>query len=655
MRRGTGRALRALALAGAVVPTLGTTLLLSTSPAAAQDGGPDLTHAALKLSDLPDDFAETADLFTIRGLVTELLARAEGAQAQQHRVFADATGAEVMESLLVGPLTADGQDEFDAWFGDPPQMVAIVADAVPPFGISGTWAVLDTAGLGDSSFACWITATEAEARAKAAAATRQVGTPTRLEVALARRGAYLLVVAVTRDGTGEPAADAVALARLLDRRLAEALGLSVGGFRPPGLLVPELTTHIPTPTDISTDPAVAGTNLLLAALAMLAFAVASEVLDRTLAAHEAGLQRIIRPARWLGRAQQRIDAALLTRLGGRAWQDRVRLAGIVALYGVLFSLLQPGWNPFSVTGLYLFLAMTVACAAVGLSGSATKWVVARRLQAPAALGLRPANLLLAAASTGLSRAFSLTPGLMFGKPEAFQFGEDTPADPRQGKVLGAGALMLAGVGAAAWLATIPTALVQRAELPGWVEGAIGALQALLLLVFAVAVQGLFIEMLTFPATAGRLLSRRHRLLWIACLVGVAFVFWHTLVNPRGRLASALQTANVVFFLAVVTAFVLFAFGLRWWVGRRDRRPAAPAEAGAGPFVPTPPAGPGPGEEAPTVGTAAPAAAAPAPVTPPAAWHPDPTGRHQHRYWDGTRWTDWVADGGVTGRDPRQGS
>jgi hypothetical protein len=35
----------------------------------------------------------------------------------------------------------------------------------------------------------------------------------------------------------------------------------------------------------------------------------------------------------------------------------------------------------------------------------------------------------------------------------------------------------------------------------------------------------------------------------------------------------------------------------------------------------------------------------------ASWQPDPSGRHQHRYWDGSRWTDHVADNGVTGIDP----
>jgi len=33
------------------------------------------------------------------------------------------------------------------------------------------------------------------------------------------------------------------------------------------------------------------------------------------------------------------------------------------------------------------------------------------------------------------------------------------------------------------------------------------------------------------------------------------------------------------------------------------------------------------------------------------WHADPTGRHQHRFWNGAAWTDDVADNGVPGKDP----
>jgi hypothetical protein len=229
---------------------------------------------------------------------------------------------------------------------------------------------------------------------------------------------------------------------------------------------------------------------------------------------------------------------------------------------------------------------------------------------------------------------------MLGKPEAFDLAGALPETSKQGRVLGAGALTLAGVGGVAWLTTIPTSLLQRAELPGWLAGGIGGVEAFLLLVFAIAVQSLFIELLVFPNTAGRFLSRRHRLLWLASLVGVAFVFWHTLINPSGRLAAALKTANVRFFLAVVGAFVAFALGA-WAYGRHRARPL-PVTGAAG------------GEAVADAGAALATDGAPPSASPAAAWSPDPTGRHQYRYWDGARWTDWVADGGELGRDPLAG-
>jgi hypothetical protein len=36
------------------------------------------------------------------------------------------------------------------------------------------------------------------------------------------------------------------------------------------------------------------------------------------------------------------------------------------------------------------------------------------------------------------------------------------------------------------------------------------------------------------------------------------------------------------------------------------------------------------------------------------WNPDPTGRHEYRYWDGGTWTDDVSDNGVTSVDPVSG-
>jgi len=35
----------------------------------------------------------------------------------------------------------------------------------------------------------------------------------------------------------------------------------------------------------------------------------------------------------------------------------------------------------------------------------------------------------------------------------------------------------------------------------------------------------------------------------------------------------------------------------------------------------------------------------------AGWHPDPSHRHEYRYWDGSAWTDTVADSGLLTVDP----
>lgn len=45
------------------------------------------------------------------------------------------------------------------------------------------------------------------------------------------------------------------------------------------------------------------------------------------------------------------------------------------------------------------------------------------------------------------------------------------------------------------------------------------------------------------------------------------------------------------------------------------------------------------------------AAAPAQTPTAGAWHPDPSGRHQYRWFDGTAWTAAVSDGQTQGTDP----
>ena len=53
----------------------------------------------------------------------------------------------------------------------------------------------------------------------------------------------------------------------------------------------------------------------------------------------------------------------------------------------------------------------------------------------------------------------------------------------------------------------------------------------------------------------------------------------------------------------------------------------------------------------TAGTGGPSSAYTGADGPTAGWHPDPSGRHELRYWDGAQWREDVSDHGQSSKDP----
>lgn len=101
-------------------------------------------------------------------------------------------------------------------------------------------------------------------------------------------------------------------------------------------------------------------------------------------------------------------------------------------------------------------------------------------------------------------------------------------------------------------------------------------------------------------------------------------------------------------------------GLEWKMpqtvfgkGKLTAAPLGPAVRLAGLDASDVPPDPGPRQLSaphPTEPLAAMAATAPTG----GAWHPDPTGRHPYRWWDGDRWTESASDGAATFSDPVPG-
>lgn len=356
------------------------------------------------------------------------------------------------------------------------------------------------------------------------------------------------------------------IAAIVDQRVQEHFTGTI--FRPSSVLVPEITTHVPTPLDVSTNPTVIGTNLLLAALVMLPFAAAVEQFTRMVGDNEQNFLRKFRLTAWFSRGRQRQETKS-TRKATNRTIGIVRALIIMLFYGVTFSLLDPAWQPFTITGLLLLLSMTLAYGIVGLAGDFIQWMALRRWGTQAELSLRPTNILLAVGSTLASRLFKLVPGMMFGTPEALVVDETLLNDQKRNRLIRISAITLLAIGFGLWAMTTITDLVQRGMTVEGTTNIIGGFEAFLLIIFAVTLENAFVSMLGFPGSFGENIRKNSFILWLIGMIGITFVFIHTLINPRGDLAQAIQEANILLFLGVAGAFTLIT--LIWGFASRRKQ------------------------------------------------------------------------------------
>ena len=456
---------RAAALWG--IAGLALALLVPGTAAAAEDDLPDLSGVVVRVDDLPTGFVAAGESGERIVSMFESMAGAFATSpdadirsvAAYHRVTDG--GTEYAVTFLIAPLTPTDQRSLDAAFTSTDLVRRMLAETYEDMDIT----VLEGYRVGESRLGFRIVDTD-------------LGID--IELVEARRGAVLSVAGRVLQGDVEATASTSDIARVLDQRLAAVVGMGAPVFRPAGPLVPELTTHIPTPLDVSTDPAVVGTNLAFAALAALLLTISSKLLTRMLAEHEESLARRVPIVRLVARLESRLGSTLGGRIRSNRLLDLLRLVAIAVFYGLVFSLLEPGWQPLTSAGMWLLISFTIACGVVGIADDLVQWRVARGWGLPAALSVRPTTALLAVASTGVSRVAAVVPGLMFGAPEALRLDESALDEGRARRLTTIGFVALVAIGGASWAATIATTAASRSgSVPAIVEG----LGAFLLLVF----------------------------------------------------------------------------------------------------------------------------------------------------------------------------
>ena len=346
-------------------------------------------------------------------------------------------------------------------------------------------------------------------------------------------------------------------------------------YRDPGPLVPELTRYIPTPLDISTDPSVIGTNILLAVFLMLPFAVAVDYFSKLVSENEETLRKRIPPLAWIHSLQGRLSSLIPGGSGVRqTLMDVLSLLGVAVLYGIIFSLLDITWNPFSASGLVLLGSMTLAYGMIGFLDDILQWLAVRKWGIPTEYNVRPTNILLSVISVGVSRAFSLLPGLMFGSPEALHFDESLLNKKQNQTLIRMSTAIYLLITFGAWLPTIVTTLIQRSAAPDTVKELVGGLEAFLLVIFAVGLENIFLDLLGFSDGLGMKIKQTNGWIWSLSLALCTFLFLHTLLNPQYDFVDVLQQGNISVFIGIAVAFILITGLLRFISWRRERKAKA---------------------------------------------------------------------------------
>ncbi len=449
---------------------------------------------------------------------------------------------EIILSFMVSPMSGHSQSVFDT-ITESPDVVSgfLTALTEQTYRVSPeTTSLPEVSNIGDAG-------TGYAFRIGVDSAAYQV------DFAWVRRGTTLQSTWIIHPVDEAPSVAVADLAAHIDQTIQERFpGVA---FRQASEFVPQITTTIPTVLDVSTDPEVITTNVILTALLMIPFAAASEIFSGLLAEKESSLSALFRKKKPKNKKRGKMSVPLGFLL-------------ILVFYGVVFSLLDQSWQPLTITGLVLFLQMTFAYGIIGLAGDIIQWRKLKKWGVPAELSLQPLNTIVAVLSTVASRLIRLAPGLMFGAPETLSVDDEQLNEKQQTRLLRADTWASIGLCLGLWALTGLTNLIQ-AQTSQVVSQIAGAVEAFFLVIFAVALENFFVQMLGFPGGCGEALRKKSRFLWLLALSLTTFLFYHTLINPLGEIATTLQDSKVWILHSILAVFLIVVVGV--WLSRRIRR------------------------------------------------------------------------------------
>ena len=388
---------------------------------------------------------------------------------------------------------------------------------------------------------------------------RQCGTTKCIEEYLTiLRGTVLLMINYTYPESESPLVEIHQVAYLLDRRLTSSQAISERPYRPKINLVPMISTYIPTPLEVSLDPVLLLINLILAIVLFLLFLITANTFSDLLVDITEDSEVFKRIHALMSSSPKFLETALINTLRNQEKINQTfKLLLIFLFYGLIYSLLEPGWKPFTNEGVFFFVTMLIGSGLVGLSDDIMRWRKFVDWKIPSSLRPHLTNILVSIGSVGISRILILRPGLMFGSPKILQYDEEDIRDDQKNKLVQLSLLLGLGIILITWIPTIFTSGFLQTNVSTQSRNLWIAAEAFLLIIFAVELENLFLFFVELSLQEFQKKPRFIRWQYHLGLIGITFAFFHVLTNPQGDLFQAVQTGSMFRWMCVVVGFVVF--------------------------------------------------------------------------------------------------
>lgn len=304
-------------------------------------------------------------------------------------------------------------------------------------------------------------------------------------------------------------------------------------------------SYIQSPSEISRDPAVIGSNVLLAILIFLVVGIACFLFNNVIEAHGDEINRFTKKIPLLNLFEK-------SKLKKNSIIRKAFLLLLLVLFGLVAAHITPDFNLFEQENLGILIITVATIVLATYTKDLMRFFIARRWHWEAFFKPNILGLFLAIICVALSRQLEIPPGYLFGIPMGlFIFSERFAKNEGKFEYYGLTWMFLMAI--AAWFITPYTADYE-------------VVHDLFNLLYVILLEGVFFELFPLTYLPGDAIYKWSKVAWASLFGSVSFLLLHSLFNPNSTFSAINESPPTTNTLMILGAFVAVSF-IVWGIAK----------------------------------------------------------------------------------------